>query len=98
MTEEKLIEALKEATENPVKDPAFCLYSLAMDLRSAADGSADPCCSSPAYYCALRDYLIARLKYWGVSGCSSEYHFRNFVECVIHEAQRNAPYLFEEEA
>lgn len=81
----------------PVKPHAdVCLYALAMDLRSASDGSADPAVFGPAHYCGMRDYLRRRLDAWGESRSLSEEVFRCFLLACIQEAEQGAPWLFQE--
>lgn len=77
-----------------VPHPDVDLYSLAMGLRGAADGSMDLCSSAEE----LRHnaaYLRARLDVWGTSFSSSEALFRDMLEMVLREVKEQAPWILE---
>ena len=74
--------------------PDVNLYSLAMELRGVAEGSAE-LASADKDLRHNAAYLRARLDAWGNSQSPSEQLFRLFLIAVIGEVERHAPWMLE---
>ena len=77
-----------------VPHPDVDLYSLAMELRGVAEGSAE-LASADKDLRHNAAYLRARLDVWGTSFSPSEALFRDMLEMVLREVKEQVPWILE---